>query len=365
MRLKQEQMVRLVTRAAQGDRNAFDDLVRAFQDRAVALAVATLGDHHLAEDAAQEAFLEAFRDLASLRAPAAFPAWLRRIVQKHCDRITRRKRLDTVSWDLLSDRTSPQPGPAQAAESHELTAQVRQAIDRLPEHERAVTLLRYMGRQSYSEVAEFAGIPLSTVKSRLHSARAHLKGDLLAMSEAELHAARPSRDDAFLAQIQDAIAPAVAVLVAGDAVHPPGPAHNPYPGGHPVSEVWIKILTWSLRTGADEFDLIPGNAGVALESQQYGRLLDLPASLQTALVDRFKSGACLDMAVRDRPQRGTMPLHYRVDDRIYTLHLQTIPTEWGERLKVQIRPPATTDRAAPEVSEQPAFPRTSDGVIAQ
>lgn len=352
MRLKREQMIRLVTRAAQGDRAAYDDLVRAFQDRAVALAVATLGDYHLAEDAAQEAFVEVFRDIASLRAPAAFPAWLRRIVQKHCDRITRRRRLDIVSLDHLGDRASPQPGPPQLAEAHELAARVRQAIDRLPEHERLMVLLLYMGRHSYSEVAEFAGIPLSTVKSRLHSARARLKGDLLVMSEADLYVARPSRDDAFLAQIQDAITPAVAVLVAGDALCPPGPADNPYPGGHPVAEVWVNILTWAMRTGTREFALVPGDQGITLECNQQGyrvRLMDFPLSLRTALVDRFKSGACLDMAVLDAPQHGTMPLHYRVDDRVYTLDLQTIPTRWGERLEICIHPPAAIDLAAPDV----------------
>lgn len=354
MRLKREQMIRLVTRAARGERPAYDDLVRAFQDRAVALAVATLGDYQLAEDAAQEAFVEAFRDIADLRVPAAFPAWLRRIVQKHCDRITRRKQLDIVSLDRLGDWSCPQPGPAQLVEARELAARVRQAVDRLPEHERLVVLLLYMGRHSYMEVAEFAGIPLCTVKSRLHSARARLKGDLLAMSEADLYAARPSRDDAFLAQIQEAIAPAVAALVAGDALRPPGPAHNPYPGGHPVAEVWIKILTWALRTGTREFDLVPGNEGITLECDQYGqrvRLMNFPASLQAALTDRFKSGACLDMATRDMPQHGTMPLHYLADDRVYTLYLQTTPTEWGERLEIRILLPAAIDPVAPDVLE--------------
>ena len=77
-------------RSAQaGDELAFAELVRSHQDRAVAYATAILGDYHLAEDAAQEAFVDAYRQLRSLRAPEAFGGWLRTIVFKHCDRLTR------------------------------------------------------------------------------------------------------------------------------------------------------------------------------------------------------------------------------------------------------------------------------------
>ncbi|NIR02616.1 MAG: RNA polymerase subunit sigma-24, partial [Gemmatimonadales bacterium] len=67
-----------------------------FQDMAVGYAYSILGDFHLAEDAAQEAFVQAYLDLRKLRVPQAFPSWLRRIVFKQCDRFTRRKRVHTV-----------------------------------------------------------------------------------------------------------------------------------------------------------------------------------------------------------------------------------------------------------------------------
>ena len=63
---------------------------------AVGYASAQLRDQHLAEDAAQDAFLKAFVDLGQLHEPAAFPGWFRRIVYKHCDRIRRRRRLHLV-----------------------------------------------------------------------------------------------------------------------------------------------------------------------------------------------------------------------------------------------------------------------------
>ena len=82
----------LVLRAREGDAAAFGLLSRLFRPMAERLAVERLGDHHLAEDAAQEALVAAYLELPSLREPAAFRSWLRRLVLKHCDRIRRRPR---------------------------------------------------------------------------------------------------------------------------------------------------------------------------------------------------------------------------------------------------------------------------------
>ncbi len=79
-----------VVRAQGGDTAAFDALVRRFRDMAVGYAYSILRDFHAAEDAAQEAFIQAYYDLETLREPGAFPAWFRRVVFKHCDRITGR-----------------------------------------------------------------------------------------------------------------------------------------------------------------------------------------------------------------------------------------------------------------------------------
>src|SRR5437588_11326872 len=76
---------------------AFCELVRIFQDMAYACAYAVLGDFFLAEDAAQEAFISAWRRLGQLRQPDAFPGWFRRIVLTECYRLARGKRLRTTS----------------------------------------------------------------------------------------------------------------------------------------------------------------------------------------------------------------------------------------------------------------------------
>ena len=74
-------------------------LVERFQDMAVGYAYSVLGDFHLAEDAAQEAFLEAYPNLHKVYGPEAFPGWLKRIVFKNCDRILRRKKLASTQLE--------------------------------------------------------------------------------------------------------------------------------------------------------------------------------------------------------------------------------------------------------------------------
>jgi DNA-directed RNA polymerase specialized sigma24 family protein len=88
-----EELNRLFARAQVGDLEAYGRIVRRFQDMAVGYAYSLLGDFHLAEDAAQEAFIEIYLYLGRLYGPAVFPSWLRRAVFKHCDRVTRRRQL--------------------------------------------------------------------------------------------------------------------------------------------------------------------------------------------------------------------------------------------------------------------------------
>ncbi len=99
----------LVEAARDGDLEAYGRVVRRFQDMAYGYAYSVLGDFGLAEDAAQEAFVEAYQCLANLREPMAFPSWLRKIVFKRCDRITRGKRLATVPLESAAEVASAAP----------------------------------------------------------------------------------------------------------------------------------------------------------------------------------------------------------------------------------------------------------------
>lgn len=164
-----------VERAKRGDLNAFITIVRRFQDMAVGYAYSILGDFGLAEDAAQEAFLQAYRDLRKLRHPHAFSSWFRKIVFTQCHRILRRNHIPTVPFEEAAAMTSRGPDPATRAEMHELRRHVLAAIRALRQEEGEVTSLFYIDGYSMAEVGEFLGVPVSTVKSRLHSARSKLK----------------------------------------------------------------------------------------------------------------------------------------------------------------------------------------------
>jgi RNA polymerase sigma-70 factor (ECF subfamily) len=132
-----------VRAAQEGDAEAFNRIVERFQDMACASAYAILEDAHLAEDVAQEAFLEAYLTVAKLREPAAFASWLRRIILKHVDRLTRGKHLVSSSLEAVADVSVDTAGPTDIAETNAVRAQVRYALFALPERERAVLVLFY------------------------------------------------------------------------------------------------------------------------------------------------------------------------------------------------------------------------------
>ncbi len=176
---------------------AFGEIVRRFQDMAFACAFAILGDFQLAQDAAQDAFITAWRNLDQLHRPEAFPGWLKRIVVTQCHRLTRNKTLDTVALDMLFDVADAAPEPWQRLQGKEDQTCVLAAIQDLPEHERMATTLFYIAEFSQAEVAAFLEVPVTTVKKRLYSARQKMKETLLPMLRDTLQEQRPSKDDEF------------------------------------------------------------------------------------------------------------------------------------------------------------------------
>lgn len=198
-----EDLAALVIRARDGDADAFGALVRRFQDMAVGYSYSLLGDLHLSEDAAQEAFLEAYLCLAQLREPAAFPGWFRRIVFKQCDRLTRGKHKMFESLQSDCEHPSPYPDQAQALEQREIKDQVWAAIDALPEREREAVMLFYIGGNSQQEMSEFLDVPVTTIKKRLFSARRRLREMLIDIVADTLRSRRPSRNEDFAASVME------------------------------------------------------------------------------------------------------------------------------------------------------------------
>ena len=188
-------LILTVTRAQGGDTRAFDALVRRFQDPAVAYARTLLHGPAAAEDAAQEAFVQAWRDLPRLMEAAAFGAWLRRIVFKFCDRDRRSAR---PTLPLAETLTLPENlEPAWMAERADDAARVHTAIQALPCPLREATLLYYLTGHDIKEIAAFLDLPPSTVKNRLHAARKQLRKELWTMAETTLEHEKPSKNGAF------------------------------------------------------------------------------------------------------------------------------------------------------------------------
>lgn len=185
------QLVDLVVRAKDGDEAAYGELIRRFQAMAFGYSFAVLGDYHLAQDAAQEAFLEAHGAIRKMDVPAAFPAFLRRIVHKHCDRLTRRKQLLRANVEALETLPDGSASAVEGMVADETRAQVRAALASLPEHERAVTIFTYIHDYRQREVAEFLDIPVDTVKNRLRSARRKLTERMIALTQQVLQEDTP------------------------------------------------------------------------------------------------------------------------------------------------------------------------------
>ena len=178
----------LVLDAGAGDTGAFAELVRRHQEMAFGHALGILGDFHLAQDAAQEAFVSAYVGLDGLREPERFPGWLRGIVRHQCHRILRRRAVPTVSLDgdgepPIADR---ERGPDATVEDRAGVAAVLAAIRALPEPLREVAIPYYLQDRSQREVAAFLEIPPTTVNNRLHAARKTLRGGLLTMAKETL-----------------------------------------------------------------------------------------------------------------------------------------------------------------------------------
>lgn len=184
---------------------AFGELVRIFQDMAYACAYARLGDFSLAQDAAQEAFISAWQALKQLRQPEAFPGWFRRIVLTECNRLTRRKRLPTISLDEGLKLTSPHAEPQTAIERDELTKAVFTAINKLSLNERMVVVLFYVQEHSQIDISAFLDVPTTTVAKRLYSARARLRGMMMDTFKKDLTAHRPSRNFTFAEKVEAGI----------------------------------------------------------------------------------------------------------------------------------------------------------------
>ena len=191
-----------VERAVAGDRNAFADLVAAYQNPVYNLAYRMLGNSVEAEDAAQETFIRAYTHLKTYDPCRKFSSWLLAIASHYCVDVLRRKRLNLLSMDDLPPMVElSMPSalqPEQAVIREQNADAVQQMLNSLHPSYRTPLVLRYWYDMSYREIAETMNVTESTIKTRLHRARlrlASLAGGAHADTGAKEHVGTACHED--------------------------------------------------------------------------------------------------------------------------------------------------------------------------
>ncbi len=169
----------LAARAREGDRAAYSELVRRYEQLAFRVAWLVCRSSHEAEDAAQDGFIKAYRALRRFREGAEFRPWLLQIVANQARNrvrsVVRRRHYESLA---AVGSTGAVPPAEAAAVADDQRQRLLVALDRLPERERVIVACRYLLELSEAETAAVARVPRGTVKSRLARAMGRLRADL-------------------------------------------------------------------------------------------------------------------------------------------------------------------------------------------
>lgn len=170
----------LVERVQQGDKSAFDLLVRKYQHKVAKVIARYIRDHDEVQDVSQEAFIKAYRALPNFRGDSAFYTWLYRIAINTAKNyiVARGRRLPTLDIDIQdAEQFSGDSGlkdyatPEQLMQRDQVESAVLKAVDQLTDDLRTAITLREIDGMSYEEIAEAMDCPVGTVRSRIFRAR--------------------------------------------------------------------------------------------------------------------------------------------------------------------------------------------------
>ena len=184
---KKAEEVQLIDKALAGDDNAFAEILKRYRQPLYHLLFKMVRNREEAEDLVQEAFIKAFKALASFNEEYAFSTWLYKIAVNNCIDYLRKKRLQTFSYDkpmevkdgaLRREYADYEPTPDKLLMSAEKSKLINRAIEELPPKYRTVIVLRHREEYSYEAIAEKLHLPLGTVKARIFRAREMLKRKL-------------------------------------------------------------------------------------------------------------------------------------------------------------------------------------------
>lgn len=162
--------------ARRGDREAMGRIVDMYYDSVYSFCARSVG-RELAQDTAQETFLTAQGSIARFRGDSSLKTWLFGIAHNHCRSILRKQRCESVDWIMDIQGTE---SPETAVINREI---LRNALKRLSPEHREVVLLHEIEGLKYEEIAQVVGVPVGTVKSRLHHAFSNLRAALFGAEE--------------------------------------------------------------------------------------------------------------------------------------------------------------------------------------
>ena len=172
----------LIQRILQGDSDAFTPLVKKYQKGVHTLVWRKIGDFHIAQEITQDTFLKAYQKFGTLKNPNQFPGWLYVIAANLANDYLRKNRLPMESLD--ADNTnevdkvsySKYQADKHAEEADETRREiVKKLLRKLPESERTVMMMHYLGEMTIKSISEFLGVSQNTIKSRLSRARNRLQ----------------------------------------------------------------------------------------------------------------------------------------------------------------------------------------------
>ena len=174
----------LVQKTLLGDDNAFSSLVRKYEKGVHALVWRKIGDFHFAEEITQDTFLHAYKRLATLKNPNQFAGWLYVIANRLCINWLQRKKADMQSLEntdtqeiekfIYTRYISEEREKENAERRYEA---VKKLLEKLPESQRTVVTLYYLGEMTTKEIGNFLGVSVNTIKSRLRRARQRLQDE--------------------------------------------------------------------------------------------------------------------------------------------------------------------------------------------
>lgn len=193
---------RAITDCLAGRPDAFGELVLRYQDRLFNAVLRVVDHADDALDVVQEAFLNAYQSLGSFKGDAEFYTWLYRIAFNSAVSLKRKKRAVVSLESGRNGESTTEPAddsegirPGEALERTEQHATLHAALVRLSPEHRAVLVMKDLDGLKYEEIAEVTGVPIGTVRSRLHRARLELRDLLAASDEPAGQLARPADGD--------------------------------------------------------------------------------------------------------------------------------------------------------------------------